>query len=125
MKAKLATLGAMLLSGVTPAAAHRVDEYLQATIIAVEKDRVRADLYLTPGVGVLPVVLADIDADGNGVLSEGERRAYAERVFGDLAVTLNGERLLPRLVSMEFPTVDELREPRQLSRLHERGHQGP
>ena len=115
----------MLLSVVTPAAAHRVDEYLQATIIAVEKDRVRADLYLTPGVGVLPVVLADIDADGNGVLSEGERRAYAERVFGDLAVTLNGERLLPRLVSMEFPTVDELREPRQLSRLHERGHQGP
>ena len=75
MKAKLAALGAILLLAVTPAAAHRVDEYLQATILAVEKDRLKADLYLTPGAGVLPVVLADIDA-------RWERRPLGRRAPG-------------------------------------------
>ena len=36
---------------------------------------------LTPGVAVFPVVLAAIDTDADGVISEAEQRAYAERVL--------------------------------------------
>ena len=50
--------------------------------------------------------------DGNGVLSEEERRAYAERVLGDLSLTLNGERLTLRLAAVEFPKIEELKEGR-------------
>jgi hypothetical protein len=40
--------------------AHRLDEYLQTTTFSVEKDRVQAQIRLTPGVTVLPLVLAKI-----------------------------------------------------------------
>ena len=33
-----------------PASAHRLDEYLQGTIISVEKNRLHAEMTLTPGV---------------------------------------------------------------------------
>ena len=104
---RIAALGLLLLAVVTPARAHRVDEYLQAIILAVEKDGMRADMFLTPGVAVLPTILADIDSDGDGVLSSAEQRAYAARVLRDLSITLNGERLSPRLVAMEFPDLEE------------------
>ena len=58
-------------------------EYLQATTISAEKDRVQAQIRLTPGVAVFPVVLARIDADAGGVISEAEQRAYSERVLDD------------------------------------------
>ena len=44
--------GVLLLSYGAPASAHRLDEYLQATTIALEKNRVHAELRLTPGVAV-------------------------------------------------------------------------
>ena len=49
----------------------------------LEKDRVQAQIRLTPGVAVFPIVLAKIDTDADGVISEAEQRAYAERVLGD------------------------------------------
>lgn len=109
MKAKLVALGALLLSTVSTAGAHRVDEYLQATLIAVEKDRIAADMYLTPGVAVLQVMLAEIDTDDDGIISDSEQRAYAARILKDLSLTLNGTRLSPRLVSLEFPPIEEMR----------------
>jgi hypothetical protein len=112
MNARLAApfaLAAVLLPAVTPAAAHQLDEYLQATILAVEKSGIKADLFLTPGVAVLPTVLADIDADRDGVLSPAEQRAYAERVLRDLSLTLDGARLTPGLVAMEFPDAEEMK----------------
>ncbi|MEP7345689.1 MAG: hypothetical protein ABI877_10495, partial [Gemmatimonadaceae bacterium] len=90
---------AILLLGATPADAHRLDEYLQATTISVGKDRVRAQIRLTRGVAVFPGVLADIDTDADGVISYAERRAYAKQVFRDLSLAIDGTRLtlqLPR-----------------------------
>ena len=55
MKTRLAAAGAILLLAGTPASAHRLDEYLQATTISVEKDRVQAQIRLTPGVAVFSV----------------------------------------------------------------------
>ncbi|HEX3982849.1 MAG TPA: hypothetical protein VHX12_04075 [Acidisoma sp.] len=50
---------AMILAG--EAGAHRLDEYLQATLIGVTRDGVDIEINLTPGVAVLPVVMAKID----------------------------------------------------------------
>lgn len=110
MSARVVTLAAFLLASITPIAAHRLDEYLQATFVAVERDRARLDMYLTPGANVLPSVLTDIDADADGIISETEQRTYAARVLADLSITLNGTRLSPRLVSVEFPALAQMKE---------------
>src|SRR6266404_125904 len=81
------------------ASAHRLDEYLQAALISVEKDRVQVSMRLIPGVAVSSSVLASIDTNADGVISPTEQRAYAERVLGDLSLTVDGNRLRPRLAS--------------------------
>ena len=110
MKPRLAAAGAILLLVGTPASGHRLDEYLQATTISVEKDRVQAQIRLTPGVAVFPIVLANIDTDADGVISEAEQRAYAERLLVDLSLTIDGDRLRLRLVSMKFAEIEEMKE---------------
>jgi hypothetical protein len=93
-----------------PALAHRLDEYLQGTILSVEKGRMQAQITLTPGVAVYRIVLAQIDADADGVISKTEQQVYAGRVLRDLSLTLDGHRLTPRLVSVEFPAIEEMKE---------------
>jgi hypothetical protein len=110
MKCKLAA--AILLLAGTPGLAHRLDEYLQGTIVSIEKNRLQAQMTLTPGVAVYPIVLAAIDTDADGVISSTEQRAYAEQVLRDLSLAIDGHRLTPRLVSMEFPGTDEMKEGR-------------
>ena len=94
----------------TSASGHRVDEYLQATIFSIGKDHVQATMRLAPGIAVSSIVLAGIDTNGDGVISEAEKKAYVERLFGDLSLTIDGHRLAPRLVSMDFPQVDEIKD---------------
>ena len=60
-------------------------------------------MFLTPGVAVLPTVLAAIDANGDGTISEAEQRSYADRVVRDLAITVNGENIRPQLLAANFP----------------------
>jgi hypothetical protein len=90
--------------------AHRLDEYLQATIISVEKDRVQAAMRLVPGVAVSSIVLASIDRNADGVISETERRTYAENVLRDVSLTVDGNRLRLQLVSVEFPKTEDMKE---------------
>ena len=101
-----------LVLATSPAAAHRLDEYLQSTLISVQKDRVQAQMYLTPGVGVFAALLAKIDTDSDGILSPPEQRAYAERVLGDVSLAVDGERLSLRLVSLEFADPADMKEGR-------------
>ena len=112
MNLKLTAAVALVLAAGGPASAHRLDEYLQATLISVEKNRIQAQIRLTPGVAVFPIVLASIDTDADGVISETEQRAYAERVLRDLSLTIDGERLRPRLGSIQFPPIQEMQEGR-------------
>src|SRR5207237_1126121 len=51
----------LALSLVGGAAAHRLDEYLQATLIGVTRDGTDVEIQLTPGVALLPVLIAVID----------------------------------------------------------------
>ena len=111
-RATFVVTSALLLSVATPAFAHRVDEYLQATTISVGKDRVQAQIRLTPGTEVFATVLAAIDTDRDGVLSSAEQHAYAERVLGDLSLAVDGVRLPLRLVSSSFSDLDAMRDGR-------------
>jgi hypothetical protein len=108
MKRRLLAAAIVLLTGL-PARAHRLDEYLQGTIISIEKNRIDAQITLTPGVAVFPIVLADIDTDGNGVISASEQQAYADRVLGDLELRIDGQPLAPQLLRMEFPAIEEMK----------------
>jgi len=110
MKTRLAAAAAVLLALGAFVSAHRLDEYLQATMFAVEKDRVVGTMRLIPGVAVAPLVLASIGINADGVISEAEQRAYAERVLGDMSLTVDGKSLKPRLVSVDFPQVEEMKE---------------
>ena len=67
-------------------------------------------LRLTPGIAVSSTVLANIDNNADSVISEPEKRAYAERVLADLSLTVDGAGLTPRLVSVDFPEVEEMKE---------------
>ena len=109
MKANLA-VSAILLLVRTPAGAHRLDEYLQATLFSIEKKHVQAEMRLVPGVAVFPIVLSQIDTDADGVLSEKEQRAYAERVLRDLSLTMDSQPLRLKLVSVKFPAAEDMKE---------------
>src|SRR5580658_7920120 len=99
----------ILLLGVS-ASAHRLDEYLQATIISVEKDRVQAEMRLVPGIAISSFVLNGIDTNRDGVISPEEQQSYAERVLRDLSLSMDGYILKPQLTSAQFPGVEEMRE---------------
>ena len=98
----------VLLLGKT-ASAHRIDEYLQATILSVEGNRVRASMRLIPGVLVSSSVIVAIDSNRDGVFSESEERTYAERVLGDLSITIDGKHVRPQLISWSFPQPAQMR----------------
>jgi hypothetical protein len=109
---KSAVAAAILAVAGTPAFAHRLDEYLQGAILSVEKNRLEAQMTLTPGVAVFPILIAAIDIDADGAISETEQHAYALTVLRDLSITIDGHRVIPRLLSERFPAVDEMREGR-------------
>jgi hypothetical protein len=106
---KLLTVAtAVFLALAAPGWAHRLDEYLQATVLSVEHDQIEGFMRLVPGVAVAAIVIASIDSNGDGTLSEDERRAYALRVLDDLSLSVDGQRLAPHLVSAQFPSLDEM-----------------
>jgi hypothetical protein len=110
MKRKAIAGALMLLSFTGVVSAHRLDEYLQATLIAVEKDRVEVSMRLIPGLAVSSAVIASIDTNGDGSLSSAEQSAYALRVLSELSLTIDGKGLTPRLVSADFPQLQEMRD---------------
>ncbi|HKP15593.1 MAG TPA: hypothetical protein VJT85_05995 [Gemmatimonadaceae bacterium] len=103
---------ALLLSVTSVAVAHRVDEYLQATTIEVEQNRIVLQMRLAPGIDVFPKVLALIDTDGDRAVAEVELRAYAERLSRDLSLSVDGARLPLRIVASKMETLEALRDGR-------------
>src|SRR6185295_943354 len=83
---------------------------LQAARISVEPGSVQLEMQLSPGIAVADRVVREMDADGNGDLSQGERLAYARRVLS--ALTLRVDDLSPlyaELTASTFPDVAALR----------------
>ena len=110
MRLSLAATAAIVLSAAMPGFAHRLDEYLQATMLSVDKDRVAAQIRLIPGVAVFPAVLASIDTDADGILSDAEQISYEESVLRDLSLTIDRNPLRLKLVSAKFAKTEEMKE---------------
>jgi hypothetical protein len=89
-------------------AAHRLDEYLQASRLSLLTDGVGVEIDLTPGSSVAADVSALIDADANGYLTPAEVERYARRVLADLALEANGDALSLRLTGAQAPTIGEM-----------------
>jgi hypothetical protein len=89
--------------------AHRIDEYLQATLVVIEPDRVRLLINITPGVAVADQVIALTDSDHDGIISTNEAAAYCESLNRELLVRLDHRDLKLKLTASYFPGCDELR----------------
>lgn len=98
-----------LLALPSTAFAHRLDEYLQATLVAIEPDGFRLHIHLTPGVAVAEQVLARIDRDRDGVISAKEAAAYSEWLKRDLVVRLDQRKVELKLTASNVPAPDEIR----------------
>jgi hypothetical protein len=100
----------LALSLVGGAAAHRLDEYLQATLIGVTQDGIDVEIQLTPGVAMLPALMAVIDRDRDGRISSGEQGAYVGRVVRDVELQVDGAPAPLSLIESRFPTLEAMRE---------------
>ena len=98
------------LLGAKTAFAHRIDEYLQATMLTVETGHIRASMRLIPGVLVASSIIDAIDSDRDGAFSEAEERAYAQRVLGELSITMDGKSVQPSLGAFSVPQPSQLRD---------------
>ena len=100
----------MLVAGVgTSTSAHRRDEYLQAARLAVDPDRVRVELDLTPGIAVADGVIASIDTDRSGAISAAEAQAYAAIVRQAVRLDVDETPLVVALSASAFPDVAAMR----------------
>lgn len=91
------------------ALAHRLDEYLQATLVAIDPGGFLLQINLTPGVAVADQVLALIDRDHDGVITTNEATAYAELLKRDLIVRLDQRTVELKFTGSNFPDPTELR----------------
>jgi hypothetical protein len=99
----------VLLAFPSKVTAHRLDEYLQATLVAIEPEGIRLEINLTPGVAVAERVLSLIDRSRDGTISTNESAAYAELVKRDLLVRLDGRNVELNLTALNFPESAEIR----------------
>jgi hypothetical protein len=90
------------------AGAHRLDEYLQATRLSVDRDRVGLELDLTPGVDVATQILASIDTDHDGRISPAEGDAYARSVIHEIALSIDGRSIPVVLQGAWFPETEDI-----------------
>jgi hypothetical protein len=102
-----ALLGLSLAGG---AAAHRLDEYLQATLIGVTQGGIDVEIHLTPGVAMLPVLMAVIDRDRDGRISPEEAQAYVGRVAREVELRVDGAPAPLSLIESSFPALKAMRE---------------
>jgi hypothetical protein len=100
----------LVLVVVGPASAHRLDEYLQATLIGVTRNGIEVEIQLTPGVAILPGLMTVIDQDRDGRISLAEERAYVDRVVREVELRVDGIPAPPVLTESSFPTLEAMRE---------------
>lgn len=106
---KLVLLGSLTLVLATDALAHRLDEYLQATRVAVDTNHIALSIDLTPGVAIVNQLLAVIDKDRDGRISEEEDATYAQSVLKDIGIALDEKALTLSLVESSFPALQEIK----------------
>jgi hypothetical protein len=91
-----------------PAGAHRLDEYLQATRLSIDIDRVSVEIDLTAGVSVAQQVFAWIDTNRDGQASSTEGHAYAQRMLAAVVLSVDGRTASLSLIDSRFPEAREM-----------------
>src|SRR5689334_18214255 len=92
----LAVLACVLYA--TPALAHRLDEYLQASKISLDPAGLMVEIDLTPGSAVADRVIARMDTNLDGEVSAAERDEYASLVIREAVLEIDGRRAQLSLV---------------------------
>lgn len=116
---------AIVLALPVSASAHRLDEYLQAARVSLERTHLTLEMDLTPGASIAGEIIALIDRDSDDRISPIEARAYAERVLDDVAVDLDGRPVAMTLEYVEAPTTGEIRHGLGALQLRARGDVQP
>jgi hypothetical protein len=100
----------LVLSVAGPASAHRLDEYLQATLIGVTPNGIDVEIHLTPGVAILPGLMTVLDQDRDGRISSAEEQAYVARVLREVELRVDGVPAPLSPIESKFPTLGAMRE---------------
>lgn len=107
-RAACAVMAAVWAVSVVPTSAHRLDEYLQASRLAIGVSTIALEIDLTPGVAVAERVFAEIDSDRDGKISGPEEDRYARRVVDSLVLSVDGHRVDLSLSSRLFPSRSDM-----------------
>lgn len=99
---------AVILTSPADATAHRLDEYLQASRVTLDRDRIALEIDLTPGAAMASDAVRLLDLDGDGTISSAEAGAYGERVIKDVIVTLDRRPIVMNLTRAEVPSIAEM-----------------
>jgi hypothetical protein len=99
----------LVVSVCTALSAHRLDEYLQAARLSIAPGGVKVELDLTPGVAVADTIIAGIDRNGDGSLSEDEKQAYVRQVLDAIRLENDGRLLSLEPITATFPDLDAFR----------------
>ena len=110
MTRTVAAVMAFALAMPASALAHRLDEYLQAARVLLDRDRLLVEIDLTPGASVAADIIAIIDRDRDGAVSPAEARVYALEVLDDVTVTIDGRTVQLSLQRIESPSLNEMRD---------------
>lgn len=105
---RLGCLAILVLAFSTAGSAHRLDEYLQATRIDVEMERVEVEVHLTPGAAVAQQIVDTIDLDRNGKISRNESEVYVESLVAALTLEVDGQSRLLRIGDFIMPSIEEM-----------------
>ncbi|MGH9203203.1 MAG: hypothetical protein ACRD2A_18400 [Vicinamibacterales bacterium] len=108
MKTTLAIAVGLALALPGPAAAHRLDEYFQASRLSLTRDGVAVEIDLTAGSSLAARVSALLDTDASGNISLDEAVAYARCVLAEVLLEVDGVTVPVGLTSVEAPTLDEI-----------------
>lgn len=107
---KVAAAIVLLLAIPGESRAHRLDEYLQAARVSLERDRITLDVGLSPGANIASPINALLDRDGDNTVSPAEAEAYARLVLADLVLKLDDRLVGLTLTRVEVPSMEEMRD---------------
>ena len=104
---------------------HQLDEYLQATRIAIAADHLAIEIDLTPGVAIADGVIAAIDANGDGVASTTETDEYISGLVRNFSVLVDGRTFPMTIGRVEWPLWEAMRAGSGTIRVRARVATGP